>query len=52
MRIIKTKQVKIRKKHECFVCHKTIQKGDKCINSSVSYDSRLLNIYFCGCITK
>lgn len=39
--------IKTRKKHECWGCGKTNAKGSKLINTTYSYDGRLISVYHC-----
>ena len=46
--IFKTKLVrKTRKKHECWGCGKKQPKGTSMVNTTFSYDDRLVSVYHC-----
>jgi len=48
IKIFKTKLVrKTRKKHECWGCGKKQPKGSEMINTTFSYDDRLVSVYHC-----
>ena len=47
VRVFKTKIVKPRKKHQCIKCGGKIEPKQECINTTFSYDGRLISVYFC-----
>ena len=48
IKIFKTKLVrKTRKKHECWGCGKKQPKGTAMVNTTFSYDDRLVSVYHC-----
>jgi len=48
IKVFKTKLVrKTRKKHECWGCGKKQPKGSEMVNTTFSYDDRLVSVYHC-----
>lgn len=48
IKVFKVKQVnKTRRKHECWSCGVVHPKGSKLINTTFSYDQRLVSVYQC-----
>jgi len=54
LRVFKTKLVKkTRRNHQCWFCGKKEPKGSEMINTTFSYDDRLVSVYKCiKCLTK
>ena len=47
IKILKTKVVKPRIKHQCIKCGGKIEPKQECVNTTFSYDGRLISVYFC-----
>lgn len=49
IKVFKSKTVKVRKKHQCIKCGGKIAVGYNAINTTYSYDGRLVSVYYCAC---
>jgi len=48
VKVFRTKIVSVRKKRKCAVCGEKIEIKQKAVNTTFSYDERLISVYFCG----
>ena len=54
IKVFKTKTVKkTRRKHECWSCGTVVPKHHEMVNTTFSYDGRLVSVYKCSkCVQK
>lgn len=48
VKVFRTKIVTVRKKHQCAKCGEKISIKQKAVNTTFSYDEKLISVYFCG----